>query len=139
MEDDEPEQRSRAGQLQELLLESFAAGMEGLMLKTLDAGAAYQPSKRSDSWVKLKRWCCCSLRESRHALVFCGVTDRADRGFDNSCMKTPGGLHNLQELVNCWGTWEVTWHPGKQTCLLWWEHPRVASCQEQLLQRPLHG
>lgn len=56
-EEDEPEQRSRADQLQELLLESFAAGMEGLMLKTLDAGAAYQPSKRSDSWVKLKRCC----------------------------------------------------------------------------------
>ena len=55
LEDEEPEQRSRADQLQELLLESFAAGMEGLMLKTLDAGAAYQPSKRSDSWVKLKR------------------------------------------------------------------------------------
>ena len=61
MEEDEPEQRSRADQLQELLLESFAAGMEGLMLKTLDAGAAYQPSKRSDSWVKLKRCCCCSF------------------------------------------------------------------------------
>ncbi len=54
-DEEEPEQRSRADQLQELLLESFAAGMEGLMLKTLDAGAAYQPSKRSDSWVKLKR------------------------------------------------------------------------------------
>ncbi|KAK9840432.1 hypothetical protein WJX74_009841 [Apatococcus lobatus] len=64
LEEDEPEQRSRADQLQELLLESFAAGMEGLMLKTLDAGAAYQPSKRSDSWVKLKRDYCEGLRDS---------------------------------------------------------------------------
>ncbi|KAK9865080.1 hypothetical protein WJX84_011403 [Apatococcus fuscideae] len=64
LEDEEPEQRSRADQLQELLLESFAAGMEGLMLKTLDAGAAYQPSKRSDSWVKLKRDYCEGLRDS---------------------------------------------------------------------------
>ena len=25
------------------------------MLKALDVGAAYQPSKRSDSWIKIKR------------------------------------------------------------------------------------
>ena len=41
--------------IQELLLESFAGGTEGLMLKALDVAAGYQPSKRSDSWIKLKR------------------------------------------------------------------------------------
>ena len=41
--------------IQEFLLESFAGGTEGLMLKALDVAAAYQPSKRSDSWIKLKR------------------------------------------------------------------------------------
>ena len=41
--------------LQEFLLESFAGGTEGLMLKALDVAAGYQPSKRSDSWIKLKR------------------------------------------------------------------------------------
>ena len=42
-------------QVQEFLLESFAQGTEGLMLKRLDDGAAYQPSKRSESWIKIKR------------------------------------------------------------------------------------
>ena len=41
--------------IQEFLLESFAGGTEGLMLKALDVAAGYQPSKRSDSWIKLKR------------------------------------------------------------------------------------
>ena len=45
--------------IQELLLESFAGGTEGLMLKALDVAAGYQPSKRSDSWIKLKRQACC--------------------------------------------------------------------------------
>ena len=38
-----------------LLLEAFSRGTEGLMLKSLDAAAAYQPSKRCDSWLKLKK------------------------------------------------------------------------------------
>ena len=41
--------------IQEFLLESFAGGTEGQMLKALDVAAGYQPSKRSDSWIKLKR------------------------------------------------------------------------------------
>ena len=41
--------------IQEFLLESFAGGTEGLMLKALDVAAGYQPSKRSDSWIKQKR------------------------------------------------------------------------------------
>lgn len=42
-------------QLQTYLLESFASGTEGLMLKALDTNATYQASKRSESWIKLKR------------------------------------------------------------------------------------
>jgi len=37
------------------LLEAFASGTEGLMLKALDQKASYQASKRSESWLKLKR------------------------------------------------------------------------------------
>jgi ATP-dependent DNA ligase len=37
------------------LLEAFASGTEGLMLKALDQKATYQASKRSESWLKLKR------------------------------------------------------------------------------------
>lgn len=42
-------------QVQDFLLKSFAEGTEGLMLKRLDAGSTYQPSKRSESWIKIKR------------------------------------------------------------------------------------
>ena len=41
--------------MQEFLLEAFADGTEGLMLKRLDVGAGYQPSKRTESWIKIKR------------------------------------------------------------------------------------
>lgn len=42
-------------QVQTYLLESFASGTEGLMLKSLDKAATYQASKRSENWIKLKR------------------------------------------------------------------------------------
>ena len=43
-------------QVQTYLLESFASGTEGLMLKSLDKAATYQASKRSENWIKLKRY-----------------------------------------------------------------------------------
>jgi len=49
--------------LQEFLLASFAAGAEGLMVKQLDTGG-YQPSKRSESWLKVKKDYCENLRDS---------------------------------------------------------------------------
>lgn len=48
--------------LHEVLLEAFAAGTEGVMLKRLDAG--YEPSKRSEHWVKLKRDYCEGLHDT---------------------------------------------------------------------------
>ncbi|KAK9793179.1 hypothetical protein WJX73_007861 [Symbiochloris irregularis] len=54
-----------AARVQEALLESFAAGTEGLMLKALDGPASgYQPSKRSESWLKVKKDYCEGLRDS---------------------------------------------------------------------------
>jgi ATP-dependent DNA ligase len=47
--------------VQAYLLEAFADGTEGLMLKRLDVGAAYQPSKRTESWIKIKRCVPCFL------------------------------------------------------------------------------
>lgn len=55
-------------QVQEFLLQSFAAGTEGLMLKRLDQGATYQPSKRSESWIKIKR--CATL--ALHLMLLIG-------------------------------------------------------------------
>ena len=46
-------------QVQTYLLESFASGTEGLMLKSLDKAATYQASKRSENWIKLKRYPFC--------------------------------------------------------------------------------
>ena len=45
-----------AAKVQECLLDAFAAGTEGLMLKALDGpSAGYQPSRRSESWLKVKK------------------------------------------------------------------------------------
>lgn len=49
------------------LLEAFSAGTEGLMLKRLDA--AYEPSRRSDHWIKLKRDYCEGLHDTLDLVV----------------------------------------------------------------------
>eukprot|EP00191_Tetraselmis_sp_GSL018_P013531 CAMPEP_0177586320 /NCGR_PEP_ID=MMETSP0419_2-20121207/5006_1 /TAXON_ID=582737 /ORGANISM="Tetraselmis sp., Strain GSL018" /LENGTH=1454 /DNA_ID=CAMNT_0019076197 /DNA_START=342 /DNA_END=4706 /DNA_ORIENTATION=+ len=59
----QPKDETAEAVLQEFLLTSFADGAEGLMLKQLDAGG-YQPSKRSESWLKVKRDYCEGLRDS---------------------------------------------------------------------------
>ncbi|KAL4435464.1 hypothetical protein ABPG77_006226 [Micractinium sp. CCAP 211/92] len=53
--------------LQECLLEAFAAGAEGLMLKSL--AGPYEPSKRSDHWLKLKRDYCEGLHDTLDLVV----------------------------------------------------------------------
>jgi len=56
--------------LEQTLLQSLAVGAEGLMLKFLDSRCAYQPSKRSDSWLKLKKDYCEGLRDSLDLVCF---------------------------------------------------------------------
>ncbi|KAG2439579.1 hypothetical protein HXX76_004931 [Chlamydomonas incerta] len=58
----EPQPASKA--VMELLLQSFNTGAEGLMLKRLDGAAAYEPSRRSEGWIKVKRDYCEGLRDS---------------------------------------------------------------------------
>lgn len=52
---EDSEAASVEAKVQTYLLESFASGTEGLMLKSLDKAATYQASKRSENWIKLKR------------------------------------------------------------------------------------
>lgn len=53
----EPTEASTEALIREYLQDALAAGTEGLMLKALTGPAAtYQPSKRSNSWLKIKRY-----------------------------------------------------------------------------------
>ena len=60
-----------AAVLETQLLRAVAEGTEGLMLKFLDARSGYQPSKRSDSWLKVKKDYCENLRDSLDLVRFC--------------------------------------------------------------------
>lgn len=51
-------------EIEAALLGALACGAEGLMLKFLDTRCAYEPSKRADSWLKLKKDYCEGLRDS---------------------------------------------------------------------------
>lgn len=46
------------------MIKAFDAGTEGLMLKRLDNKSYYEPAKRSNAWVKVKRDYCENLRDS---------------------------------------------------------------------------
>lgn len=53
--------------MHEWLLEALAAGTEGLMLKSL--AAKYEPSRRSDHWIKLKKDYCSGLHDTLDLVV----------------------------------------------------------------------
>eukprot|EP00198_Chlamydomonas_reinhardtii_P008670 XP_001698007.1 predicted protein [Chlamydomonas reinhardtii] len=47
----------------DMLLQSFNTGAEGLMLKRLDGASAYEPSRRSEAWIKASSECVCVKRD----------------------------------------------------------------------------
>ena len=49
------------------MLQAFEAGTEGLMLKSLEG--KYEPSKRTESWIKLKRDYCEGLHDTLELVV----------------------------------------------------------------------
>ncbi|BBN03501.1 DNA ligase 1 [Marchantia polymorpha subsp. ruderalis] len=54
-EDDQSDSTSTSQKVEGFLEETFAASCEGLMAKALDVDSNYMASKRSDSWLKIKR------------------------------------------------------------------------------------
>lgn len=58
----DPVVASAVSQVQSGLMEALACGAEGLMLKSLTA--RYEPSKRSEHWIKLKRDYCIGLHDT---------------------------------------------------------------------------
>lgn len=51
----DPESEATSSLLQTFLQDAFAASCEGVMVKALDKDAGYAASKRSDSWLKVRR------------------------------------------------------------------------------------
>jgi ATP dependent DNA ligase domain len=95
--------------LEQQLLRAVAEGTEGLMLKFLDGPrSAYQPSKRSDSWLKVKKDYCENLRDSldlvrssalcctRHCSVSC-----ADRAVPHTRCAQPGAVTLADMRLSC--------------------------------------
>jgi DNA ligase-1 len=59
---DENTEQLNLNSIQDLLLESLDKGAEGLMIKSLDS--SYEPNKRSNFWIKLKKDYCDGLHDT---------------------------------------------------------------------------
>ncbi|MEW5298883.1 MAG: hypothetical protein WDW36_001957 [Sanguina aurantia] len=65
-----PAEDGMEARVTEFLMRSLDEGAEGLMLKRLDGPRSiYEPSKRADSWIKVKRDYCEGIRDSLDVVV----------------------------------------------------------------------
>lgn len=106
--------------IQEFLLESFAGGTEGLMLKALDVAAGYQPSKRSDSWIKLKR-CHATAEQSLRMSHLADICHTAEVRV-SSWWYTFVDIHCAAEITgtSLWCMLAGIYHTSAITVSSWW-------------------
>lgn len=89
--------------LNQIFTDSLAAGCEGLMIKSADASSTYEPSKRSQKWIKLKSDYITGLHETLDLVVIGGYTGKGKRtgvfgGFLLGCIGEFGIVETITKI-----------------------------------------
>ncbi|KAI5137312.1 DNA ligase 1 [Nematocida ausubeli] len=89
--------------LNAIFADALAGGCEGIMVKSADAESTYEPSKRSQKWIKLKSDYITGLFETLDLLVIGGYTGKGKRtgvygGFLLGCMNEDGIVQTITKI-----------------------------------------
>ncbi|KAI5191697.1 DNA ligase 1 [Nematocida minor] len=89
--------------LQGIFTDSLAAGCEGVMVKSADSLSTYEPSKRSQKWIKLKSDYITGLHETLDLLVIGGYIGKGKRtgvygGFLLGCINDLGEVETVTKI-----------------------------------------
>jgi DNA ligase 1 len=110
---------STAHQLESYFIESIAAGLEGLVIKKIDAH--YQPGKRSSHWIKLKYQATDKLLDSLDVVIlgyYAGQGKRAQFGIGAILVGIYNPRDNMYETIAKIGTGftDQEWIDLKRRC-----------------------
>ncbi|OAG29643.1 DNA ligase 1 [Nematocida displodere] len=83
--------------------QSLASGCEGVMIKSTDASSTYEPSKRSQKWIKLKADYITGMCDTLDLLVIGAYTGKGKRtgvhgGFLLGCFNENGDIETVTKL-----------------------------------------